>query len=201
MDRGCLANAQSGIKSIDDLRKAASSAVTGLDIGIPAVGSPAHVLSAAVSDRLGLKATLVPLAGEPGGVTSLLANQVPTFVFLVGSAQQYIEKGQMVPLLAFTRERLPELPQVPTVVEVFGDAQLAREGWLGVTTKAGSPPNVARSLELWTKRCLETPEFQQAVRRSFFHPRFAGHVEFNKIVDEDIAFWSDWIRKLRITND
>jgi tripartite-type tricarboxylate transporter receptor subunit TctC len=196
-----VASAQSGIKSINDLKEVARKSARGIDMGIPAVGSPAHVLSAALSSKLGIQSTLIPMSGETGGIAALLGDQLPVMVFVSGSASQYIASGKFVPLMTFTEQRLPDLPDVPSVVEVTGDSGLARQGWIGLTTKSGSPPDVAKSLETWTKACLETPEFSQAVKSAMFTPKFVGRADYAAWVKRDIAFWKEWIAKLGISND
>jgi len=90
-----VASAQSGIRSINDMVAVAKASPKGIDIGIPAVASPAHLLSAAVAGKLGIKSELVPLAGEGGGITALLGGQLPVMVFLTGSASQYIDSGSV----------------------------------------------------------------------------------------------------------
>jgi tripartite-type tricarboxylate transporter receptor subunit TctC len=196
-----VASAESGIRSIKDMVAAAKASPKGMDFGIPAVASPAHLLSAATATKLGIKSELVPLAGEGGGITALLGGQLPVMVFLTGSASQYIDSGKFVPLMTFTEQRLPQYPNVPTVVEVLGDASLARSAWIGITTRAGSPPEVARSLDAWTKSCLETPEFNQALKNASFTPKYVGQADYAAIVRRDIAFWKPWIERLGISND
>ncbi len=196
-----VANAQSGIKSVKDLQANAKASPKGIDIGIPAISSPAHLLGAAVAAKLGIQSTLVPVTGEPGGIAALLGNQIPVMVFLTGSAAQHIDSGKFVPLMVFTEQRLPQYPNVPTVVEALGDAGLARTAWIGVTTKVGSPPEVVKSLDAWTKACLETPEFNQALRNALFTPKYIGQAEYASIVKRDIAFWKPWIERLGISND
>lgn len=196
-----VAGAQSGIKTMQDLQARAKASPKGIDLGIPAISSPAQLLSAAVSTKLGMPATLVPLSGEGGGITALLGNQVPAMIFLTGSAAPHIDTGKFVPLMVFTDQRLPQYPDVPTVVEVLGDRELARVAWIGITTKVGSPPEVARSLDAWTKACLETPEFSGALRNALFTPHYVGQSDYAAIVRRDIAFWKPWIEKLGISND
>jgi tripartite-type tricarboxylate transporter receptor subunit TctC len=196
-----VANAQSGIRSIKDLQTQAKASPKGLDIGIPAIATPAHLLSAAVSAKLDIKTSLVPLGTESAGIAALIGNQLPVMIFVVGSVAPHIESGKLVPLMTFTEERLPSMPNVPTVAEALGDSRLVRYGWLGITTKTGSPPEVVKSVEGWTKACLETPEFRQALRNALFTPKFLSARDYAETVRQDIAFWKPWIERLGISNE
>lgn len=196
-----VAGAQTGIKSIKDLQAYAKAQAKGIDLGIPVIASPAHLMSAALADKLGVQATLVPQGSEAQGIVALISGQVPAMIFVTGSIAPHIESGKVVPLMTFTEQRLPQLPNVPTVGEAIGDTSLVRLGWLGITTKAGGPNDVVRAVQGWTKSCLETQEFQQALRNALFTPRFIGADEYKEVVRKDIAFWKPWIQKLGIQND
>jgi tripartite-type tricarboxylate transporter receptor subunit TctC len=195
------AGTQTGIKTIRDLQAYANARAKGVDLGIAAIASPAHLMSAALAEKLGIHVTLIPQGSDPQGVVALISGQVPAMIFVTGSIMPHIESGKLVPLLTFTDQRLPQLPNVPTVGEVIGDTSLVRLGWLGITTKAGGPKHVVHAVEEWTKTCLETQEFQQALRNSLFTPRFISADEYKEVVRQDIAFWRPWIQKLGIQND
>lgn len=196
-----VASPQSGIRSIKDLQAFAKARASGIDLGIPAIATPAHLLSAALVEKLGIKATLVPQSSEPNGITALMGGQIPAMIFVAGSVTQFVDSGKLVPLMVFTNRHLSQFPGTPTVVEVLGDETFVRYGWLGIATKAGSPKDVIPAVERWTKSCLDTPEFQQALRNALFTPRFIDAAEYERVLQEDIAFWKPWITKLGISND
>lgn len=196
-----VASAQSGIKSLDDLVAYAKSHPGGVDIGIPAIASPAHLLGAAVAAKLGIASSIIPLAGEPGGITALMGGQVPVMIFLTGSAASYIDSGKFVPLMNFSEKRLPSMPKVPTAAEALHDPSFVRTAWIGITTKAGGPPEVVQSIEQWTQACLKTPEFTQALQNAQFTPQYVSSAEYAQVVHKDIAFWRPWIERLGISND
>lgn len=191
-----VASAQSGIRSVEDLRASAQATPGGIDIGIPNVATPAHLLSAALASQLRIEATLVPTKGEAAGTAALLGGQLPVMVFVPGTVAAHLASGKLVPLLAFTEQRLPELPGVPTVVEATGDASLARPGWLGIAARAGTPAAVMDAVESWTRACLETPAFRTALADALVTPGFVPRTDVARLVQADIAFWKPWISRL-----
>lgn len=193
-----VASAESGIKSIADLVAYAAKRKEGIDIAIPAIASPAHLLSAAVAANLKLKATMVPLAGEAGGIVALIGGQMPVMILLTGSAAQYIESGKFIPLINFTPERLKEMPTVPTVGEALGDPSLARSSWIGIASKVGGPAPVTRSIAQWTQSCLQKTEFTDALNKAYFSPRFVSPEEYAAFIRKDADFWRPWIKNLAI---
>lgn len=196
-----VASAESGIRSLADLKHRAAGQAGGIDIGIPNVATPAHLLSAALAARVGMPATLVPTSGEAGGVTALLSGRIPAMVFLPGTVRPHIASGQLVPLLAFTEDRLPEFPNVPTVVEATGDRSLARRGWLGIAARAGTPPAVLNAVESWTRDCLETPALRAALSEALIQPTFVSQADMADLISRDIAFWAPWIAQLDLVKE
>jgi tripartite-type tricarboxylate transporter receptor subunit TctC len=197
-----VASAASGIKNVDDLVAHAKGKRGGISIGIPAIATPAHLLSAAVTTKLGIESTMVPMSGgEAAGITAILGNHIPVMIFLTGTIAEHIESGKAVPLMTFTNARLPAMPNVPTAVEVLHDPSFARSAWLGIAARAGGPPGVVSAIDRWTKSCMEQPEFLQALRSAQFTPYYVGAAEYANVVRKDIAFWRPWIERLGIRND
>jgi tripartite-type tricarboxylate transporter receptor subunit TctC len=132
---------------------------------------------------------------------SLAAGDIETMVFVAGSIAQHVESGSVIPLMVFTERRLPQFPNVPTVVEALGEPGLVRYGWLGFATRSGGSREVLKAVEGWTRTCLESKEFETALRNALFTPRFISSEEFAETVRKDIEFWRTWITRLRISND
>lgn len=195
-----VANADSGIKSLADLRAYAQSR-GGIDFIIPARATPAHLLSEALSVKLGIKSTMIPVVGEAAGITNLLGGHAPVMILLAGSAASFVDSGKLTPLLSFSQARLPKFPKTPSAVEVLGDPSFARSAWIGITTKAGTPPEVVSTLDKWTEECLKTPEFRAALEAAQFTPTYVPRAEFASTVRNDIGFWKDWIQRAGISID
>jgi tripartite-type tricarboxylate transporter receptor subunit TctC len=196
-----VANLQSGIRDIDSLKRAAAAAPKGIDIAVPSIAGAGHMLAAAVVSNLKLKAELVPTKGEAGAVTLLLGGEAPLSVLVEGTALPQVRGGRLVPVLVFAEKRLASMPQVPTVTEALGEASLAHSAWIGITTKAGGPPEVVKALERWTRACMDDRAFTQALTNAGFTPRFVSASDYARVVREDISFWRAWIVKLGIVRD
>ena len=196
-----VANVQSGITDVDTLKRAAAASPKGIDVAVPSIAGAGHMLAAAVVSNLKLKAELVPTKGEAGAVALLIAGELPLSVLVEGTALPQVKAGKLVPLMVFGASRLDSMPQVPTVIEALGDRSLAREVWIGITTKVGGPPEVVKALERWTRACMDDPSFTQGLTMAGFRPRFVPANDYARIVREDIKFWKAWIEKLGISND
>ena len=195
-----VANAQSGIKTVKDMADAARANPKGLDIAVPSLAGSGRMLAAATVENLKLNAQLVATQGEAGAVTALLGNHMPLSVLILGTVQPHVDAGKMIPLMVFAEQRLPSMPQAPTVIEALGDRTMARSAWIGITAKAGGPPEVVKGIETWTRACLQSPEFTSVLQLAGFTPRFVPASEYAQKVRSDIVFWRSWIDKLGISN-
>lgn len=96
--------------------------------GSPGSGSPAHLAGAAFSQQTGNSLVYIPYKGTPPMVQGLLANDIqvafPTLTGIIGP----VKAGKLRVLAVLARERMAELPDVPTTAEQ-GFAQLVGGNW------------------------------------------------------------------------
>lgn len=195
-----VANTQSGIKSVKDLVAAAKANPKGLDIAVPSLAGSGRMLAAAAVDNLKIPAQLIATPGEAGAVAALLGGHMPVTVVVQGTAQPQVDAGKLVPIMVFAEERLPSMPNTPTVIEALGDRSMARAAWIGITAKSGGAPEVIKGIEKWTRSCLQTPEFVKVLQTAGFTPKFVPADDYARIMKADIDFWRQWISKLGISN-
>jgi tripartite-type tricarboxylate transporter receptor subunit TctC len=106
------------------------------------IGSLAHLASAAMLLANDAQAVHVPYKGSVEIIPSILASATqfgcPVASTAVGPAQQ----GQVRALATTGSTRMQQLPNVPTLKEVFGKDELVLESWGGIWAPAGTPPAV-----------------------------------------------------------
>lgn len=143
-----------GITRLDQLGPLARGKAGGLDFGSPGKGSPAHLLTTALVERLGVAGTHVPFVGESAGLTALMGEQIQAMTLVIGTAVPHLKAGKLQALALFGAQRSPLLPQVPTVAEALpAAAELARPSWISIVARAGTPPAVLARLSEVTRAC------------------------------------------------
>ena len=106
-----------GIASLADLQKLARSTPGGINFGSPGKGSPAHLLTSALIEKLGVPGTHVPFVGEGAGLTALMGQQIHAMTLVIGTAAAQVKANKLVPLalfgaLVFTFLKIPD-PNTP----------------------------------------------------------------------------------------
>jgi tripartite-type tricarboxylate transporter receptor subunit TctC len=157
------------------------------------VGGPQHIAGELFKFMAGVDLTHIPYKGSTPAVTDLVAGQVQVMFDVTPTALPQIEAGKLRPLGVTTIERLPFLPDVPTIDSFLKGYEAA--GWIGFGVPKETPPEIIATLNKQTNAAVLDPNIQQ---------RFAdlGAVavppnspdEFAKFIAENIDKWTKVIK-------
>jgi tripartite-type tricarboxylate transporter receptor subunit TctC len=106
-----------------------------LSVGTAGVSTPHHLAAAWLNTAAKIDITHVPYRGAAPALNDLLGGQIPLIWATPVSVMPFVEQGKVKVLGVATQQRIPMLPQVPTVAEsaVRG---FAVEIWLGIAAPA-----------------------------------------------------------------
>ena len=149
-----------GIARLPDLERLAKATPGGVNFGSPGKGSPAHLLTTALLDRLGVPGTHVPFVGEGAGATALIGKQIQAMTLVLSTATAQVKAGKLVALAVFDARRSSLMPDVPTVAELVpAAADLARPSWIAIVARANTPAPIVARLNEVTNRCRQNPQY------------------------------------------
>jgi tripartite-type tricarboxylate transporter receptor subunit TctC len=163
------------------------------------VGSYQHIDMELLAKRAGITLTHLPLRGAGEMVTTALRGDVQIAEFNVITAQQHLQTGRLRALAAVARERLPQLPDVPTTTEA-GFPELTTALWNGLFAPVNTPPAIVDALHAHVARILRDPEIAGGIARQGMRltPGESPAV-FQRYVEAEVARWTALIRELGIT--
>lgn len=148
--------------------------------GSPGAGSPTHLAGASFSLAHGSGMEHIAFKGTAPMVQSMLANDVqiafPTLTPVLGQ----LKAGKLRALAVLAKQRLPELPDVPTTAEA-GFPDLVFGNWWVLSAPKGTDPAVVNRLSTEIRQLLADP----AVRAKFAE---IGHVPLGYGPGETAAF-------------
>ena len=113
----------------------------------PGVGSANHVAGELLSIRNGITMKTVHYRGSGPILTDLLANQVDMTIASVGLVEPYIKAGRVGTLLVMSKQRAPQLPEVPTSVELGLKDVDQITLWFGLHAPKATPQPIVRKLQ------------------------------------------------------
>ena len=108
-----------------------------LSIGHGGNGTAMHLSAQLMAQMADAKFTEVPYRGSGPAALDVVAGQVPLALVDLTAALQQIRAGKLVAYAVTSPQRLPSLPDVPTVSEE-GLAGYDSTGWFGVVAPAGT---------------------------------------------------------------
>jgi tripartite-type tricarboxylate transporter receptor subunit TctC len=110
-----VVRADSKFKDMKSLLAEAKAKPGTISIGHSGNGTTNHVSILRLQLNDNLKFNIIPYRGSGPGIADLLAGNVDSFADQLTSSMPHIKSGKLRPLMTFGMERIPELPDVPTI--------------------------------------------------------------------------------------
>ncbi|MEJ1996419.1 MAG: tripartite tricarboxylate transporter substrate binding protein [Limibacillus sp.] len=110
-----------GIATFDEFLAAAKERGSGWVMGGTGKAAEDNIITDFLNSNYGLEIKYVPYKGGGEVARQLAGQQITSSVNNPSEALGFYESGDVIPLVAFTDERLPLFPDVPTLKEVGGD--------------------------------------------------------------------------------
>jgi tripartite-type tricarboxylate transporter receptor subunit TctC len=163
------------------------------------VGSYQHIDMELFARRAGIRLTHLPLRGAGEMVTTTLRGDAQLAEFNMVTAQQHLQTGRLRALAVVSRERLQQLPDVPTTAEV-GFPELTTALWNGLFAPAGTPQAIVEALHGHVTRSLRDPEITGGLERAGTRLRLSETQSgFAAYVEAEVTRWTALVRELGIT--
>ncbi|WP_332612020.1 Bug family tripartite tricarboxylate transporter substrate binding protein [Achromobacter sp. ESBL13] len=165
------------------------------------IGNPLQLATELLKSRTGMDVAHIPYNGSAPALSSLMANDTQLMVDVISTSLPLVKDGKIKALAVTTAERLPVLPDVPTVAESgFPDFRAAT--WFGVAVPAGTPPQEAAVLQQAIANVLRQADFRerfQTLGLVIQAPR--DQAETDAYVSDDRRRWGEVIRANNIKLD
>lgn len=140
-----VASAEAKAKTLGELAAQLKAPNARFNYGSPGVGSPTHLAGATFSLAHNNQLVHVAYRGTPPLLTALLANDVQLAFPTYAPVREQIKAGRLVPLAVAARQRIAELPNVPTVVEA-GFPNLVFSNWWALAAPRGTDRKIINRL-------------------------------------------------------
>jgi len=160
------------------------------------VGTMAHLNTVRLLKAMQGKGVHVTYKNNPEGLQALMGGF--TQMMLASASEISAMRGDKLRALAVTSEqRLPSLPDVPTMREL-GFPQINPTLWHGFVAPAGTPPDVVAKLADAITRAVRDPEFQAKFKPLSFQEDIKTGDALSAWINAEAAKWKEVIAENRI---
>ena len=186
--------------TVKELVEGARAAPGKLNWGIPGTGTSQHMTGELFKFRAAIDLVGIPYKGSGPAMTDLLGGQITLTVDSLAAALPHIKAGKIKAIAMTSAQRVPQLPDVPTIAE-SGFPGFEGVGWGGLVVPIATPNGIVEKIGGEARKILSDPAVQARIaeRGAIADPR--GPAEFAAFVKEEIAKWGDIAKKANIKAD
>ena len=171
-----------------------------LNYGTAGNASAGHLAMEYLKLVTGMFITHIPYRGTGPQLTDLLAGRTQASSAGLPALMAHIKSGKLRAIAVGTAQRLPALPDVPSVAEMgFKDFETSQ--WYGILAPAGTPRDVVKRLQEESLKALKS----NSVTERFASDSAVGGggppEEFAAFIAQQQKVWSDIVKRAGIKPD
>lgn len=150
-------------KSLADLVKAGKGGGV-INYASVGFGSSAHFTSEQFAQSAGIKLNMVTFRGTPEAQTEVVAGRIDLYFTPLTAAIGLIQEKRLDALATTGKQRLPQLPNVPTTTEL-GFLNSDFDFWVGMLVPAATPREIVDKLHAETAKVAGSKDFREQMAK------------------------------------
>lgn len=162
------------------------------------IGTPPHLSGEMFKHITGANIVFVPYKSAAQATTDVLAGQMNMTFEGTTAIVPLIKAGQLRALAVTAPQRIPELPDVPTMDEL-GYRGMPPDSWQAIVAPAATPAEVINKINAAVNRGLATPEMQEKIKRLGGVPEPRSVQQFADFIADQYKRWGDVLRITGVT--
>jgi tripartite-type tricarboxylate transporter receptor subunit TctC len=163
-------------------------------------GTTSHLTGVMFEQATGTKLLHVPYRGTAPAINDLMGGHVDVLFNEVATSTEMHRSGRARILAVTTPQRVPELPDIPTMQEA-GLAGFVSDTWNAISAPPKTPAPIVAKLNAAINEVLAAPEMQAQLRTLHLQPIGGTPAQMAEIVKTDTQRWGDLIRAANVSID
>lgn len=186
------------VKDLPELIALAKKQPGHLNYGSGGIGHPNQLSMEMLKHKAGIEITAVSYRGMAPAVQDFLVGSVSVIFVDLATGVSMIRDGKMKAIAVSTKERLPLLPDVPSVQEQ-GVPDYDVYAWQGMVAPAGTPEPVIEKLAASLNTLLADSEVIKRFTEAGVQPFSSSRADFAALVKKDRTVWHPLIKSLNLS--
>ena len=171
-----------GVKNMEEFMALAKK--KGLRYASSGVGSSQHLAAAQFGKAANIELLHIPYKGSAQALNDLLSGEVDMNVDSPPLMVPNIKAGKLVGIAVVSPNRIPLLPDVPTMKE-SGYPGVTMGQWFGIVGPKGMPKDIAETLNKNINEILQIPEVKKVLADKGAEAGGGSPADFAKQIRED----------------
>ncbi len=162
------------------------------------IGGAGHLAAELLKQRAGIDMVHIPYKGGGPAMTDLLGGRVSMYPAVPSTAQPHVETGRLRALAVTGLQRIPTLPNLPTVAEQ-GYPGFEAVNWYAFVAPGKTPPEI---LDFWNKalvKVLKDPQVNAELAKHGLQPAPGTREELARYMDQETEKWGKVVKQANIT--
>ena len=170
------------------------------NFGSSGAGTTVHLSGELFNSMAGVSVVHVPFKGAVEALTGLLGGQTDFMFASASSAIPQVKAGRLKALAVTGAQRVPSLPDLPTMSEA-GLPGFVAAAWFGIVGPARIPQPAVATLSKAALSSLETKEVKDRFFASGVEIRPAPADEFAKLIQSEMEKWAKIVKAAGLKAD
>jgi tripartite-type tricarboxylate transporter receptor subunit TctC len=183
-------------KSVKDLIAMAKAKPGSINFGSAGFGTQTHLAAENFVSTAGINAIHVPYKGEGPALIDLIAGQINFLTPNLSAAIGFVKQGKLRALGVTSKQRAPQLPDVPAVAETLPGFE--NLGWFGLVAPTGTPKAIINKVHADTVKALRSADVKKRFDDLGMVPVGNAPAEFAKAMKEESARWAKVVRERKL---
>lgn len=166
--------------------------------GSTGVGTIHNLLMELIAEQANIQVTHVPYKGAMAAMTDVIGGNITGYFGTISSMQEFIKRGDLVPLFVTSEKRSVYLPNVESLPEA-GLPPVAAGYWMGLSGPAGLPDEIVDTLNKAVNSVLSDPGVIRRFSTQAVDPLGGTPQQMDRFYDEQLALWKQAALAAKLT--
>ena len=184
-------------KSVQELVAYAKANPGKINFSSGGIGVLPHLTGEMFKAAAGVNIVHVPYRGGAPSIQDVVAGNVQMTFESVGVLLPLIRDGKLRALATPSLKRIPELPEMPTLIE-SGYPSMVSTSWTGLLAPVGTPPDVVAKLNSQINQGLKSPDLTGMLAKISSTPLGGTPADFTELMKSDLARWTPVVKSLNL---
>ena len=155
-------------------------------------GTTSHLTAELFQVMAKVKLRFIPYRGSAPALQGLLAGDVDLMFDNLGVSLPLVEAGNLRLLAVASSQRLPSLPDVPTMAETLPGFEAV--AWYAIMAPPGTPKSITEKINADVNETLRQPEIQDRLKKLSAETFSGSTAETAKYLRQEVERWGNVIK-------